>query len=124
MRRAFAILLVTVFSLPLIAPALASAPDDSQLPACCRRDGKHHCTMNIEVGNLPPSSLVISAKCPYSPSTHALFVQQHPLAAASHPAVFGPSAGLAATIGAAEAGHRISADRARHKRGPPSTLTL
>ncbi len=80
--------------------------------------------MDVEVGNIPPSSQVISAKCPYSPFTHALFVQQHPLAAASQPAVFGPSAGPAAIIGAAEAGYRISADRTRHKRGPPSTLTL
>lgn len=124
MRRTLAAFLVTLFSLPLIAPALASVPDDSQLPACCRRDGKHHCAMNMEVGNIPPSSRVVSEKCPYSPFAHALFVQQHTLAAANHTSIAGPSAGPAAIIGAAEAGYRISADRTRHKRGPPQKLTL
>lgn len=80
--------------------------------------------MNMEVGNIPPSSRVVSEKCPYSPFTRALFVQQHPLAAPSHELVAGPAAGHAAMIGAAEAGYRISADRTRHKRGPPVTLGL
>jgi len=42
LRRVFAILLIALFSFSLISPAL-SADSDSNLPACCRRTGKHHC---------------------------------------------------------------------------------
>ncbi|HEY1498013.1 MAG TPA: hypothetical protein VGF88_00410 [Acidobacteriaceae bacterium] len=124
MRRAFAIALVLAFSLPLIAPALASGPDESQLPACCRRDGKHHCALTVEVGNIPSGAHVVSSKCPYSPCPATPLLQPHLFAGVSLPAVAGPTAGTAAVIRAAEAGYRISADRARHKRGPPELLAL
>jgi hypothetical protein len=123
MRRALAMLLVTLFSLPLIAPAFASTSNDAQLPACCRRGGKHHCAMVTEMGNIPSRFPVVSEKCPYSPG-HAPFVVQHPLAAPAIPGVAGNVAGLTSVIRAAEAGYRISTDRTRHKRGPPQTLAL
>jgi hypothetical protein len=44
-RRAPAISLLLAISFTLIAPLLASSQPDSDLPACCRRDGKHHCSM-------------------------------------------------------------------------------
>jgi hypothetical protein len=124
MRRALAMLLMLLFSAPLIAPAFASAPDESQLPACCRRAGKHHCAMNMEMGNIPSSSHVLSEKCPFSPYAHTPFVQPHAFAATHVPAAAGPAAAPAAVVAAAEAGYRISADRARHKRGPPQPLAL
>lgn len=124
MRRALAILLVTLFSLPLIAPAFASAPDDSQLPACCRRGGKHQCAMAMEMGNIPSHFHVISEKCPYSPFGHAPFLVPHPLATPTVANGTGNTLGPVAVIRAAEAGHRISTDRTRHKRGPPQSLAL
>jgi hypothetical protein len=124
MRRALAALLLTLFSLPLIAPALASIPDDSQLPACCRRGGKHHCTMIAEMGNIPSRFHVLSEKCPYAPFGHAPFVVSHAMAAPILALVAGNTPGLQSVVGAAEAGYRISADRTRHKRGPPPTLAL
>jgi hypothetical protein len=124
MRRAFAILLVLVFSLPLIAPAFASAPDEWQLPACCRRDGKHHCAMKMEVGNIPSTFQVVSEKCPYSPFNHGPLTLPHAFAAPADSAFSTPASGTAAIVREAEAGYRISADRARHKRGPPALLSL
>ncbi len=44
MRRALSILLVLFFGLGPLATAL-QASDDSRLPACCRRNGAHHCAM-------------------------------------------------------------------------------
>ena len=82
MRRAFAVTLVLVFSLPLIAPLLASTPDESQLPACCRRNGKHHCAMSMEVGNIPSRFHVVSEKCPYSPFARTPLMQPHAFAVA------------------------------------------
>lgn len=124
MRRAFAILLVTVFGLPLIAPALVSVSNDAPLPACCRRDGKHHCAMAVEVGNIPSGARVISERCPYCPFSATPLLQPHPFATVSSPAVVGGVQGVAAVVRAAEAGYRISADRNHHKRGPPAALAL
>lgn len=124
MRRALAILLVTMFSLPLIAPALASTPDDSQLPACCRRGGKHHCAMGGEMGGSPSRFHVASEKCPYTPLGHAPFVVPRALATPIPAALTFDAPGICGVIRSAEAGYRISVDRTRHKRGPPQKLAL
>jgi hypothetical protein len=124
MRRTLASLLLTLFSLPLLAPALASIPDASQLPACCRRNGKHHCAMNMEVGNIPPGSSIVSEKCPYSPFGHSPFLQPHAFAPIGTLSSFGRATGPLSAVRAAETGYRISADRTRQKRGPPRTLAL
>jgi hypothetical protein len=48
-RRLLAISLLLLFSFPLVSPLLAlSANPETNLPACCRRDGKHHCQMNMQ----------------------------------------------------------------------------
>jgi len=124
MRRAFAVTLVLVFSLPLIAPLLTSTPDDSQLPACCRRNGRHHCAMSMQMGNVPSRFRVVTERCPYSPFAHTPLLQPHPFISVSAPAASRQAVGPAAIVGAAEAGYRVSADRARHKRGPPGLLAL
>ena len=60
MRRILSILLLLVLGLGPEAPATALASglisgpasawsgkvDESRLPACCRRNGKHHCAMS------------------------------------------------------------------------------
>jgi hypothetical protein len=124
MRRAPAALLLILLSLPLIAPLFASAPDESQLPACCRRNGKHHCAMYMEMGlaNIPSRFVVISEKCPYSPFTHAQLMLPHVFFRARTAIVTHPTT-LAQVVCETEAGFRISADRTRHKRGPPAKLT-
>lgn len=48
MRRGATLLLLVVITLPVwlsFAPSLSA----SQLPACCRRDGKHHCLAAAEM---------------------------------------------------------------------------
>jgi hypothetical protein len=47
MRRSVAILLALMFSWILILPAFAGSAE-SNLRACCRKDGKHHCMMHTE----------------------------------------------------------------------------
>jgi len=124
MRRTFAGLLVLVFSLPLIAPTLAPSLDESQLPACCRRGGKHHCAMAMEMGYVPSRFHIVSEKCPYSPFARVTLMLPHAFVAYRAPAIAGYASATAAVIAEAEAGYRISADRARHKRGPPPQLAL
>jgi len=43
-QRLKAILLLALFAASLIPPATSTAVD-AKLPACCRRDGRHHCAM-------------------------------------------------------------------------------
>jgi hypothetical protein len=127
MRRAWAAILVVIFSYPLIAPLFASGPNDSQLPACCRRNGKHHCAMQAEemaLGNIPSQLVTVSEKCPYAPFTRGPLMLPHSFTPAAQSKVAAPAQGQALTVRAAEAGYRISADRARHKRGPPRLLSL
>jgi hypothetical protein len=71
MRRGLSILLVLFFSLgPLTA--MLQADEDSRLPACCRRDGKHHCAMSEETAArlaLAAAGPVFTApaRCPFFP---------------------------------------------------------
>jgi hypothetical protein len=44
MRRTLALLLIALFSVSLFTPLFA-ADERRELPACCRRDGQHHCSM-------------------------------------------------------------------------------
>jgi hypothetical protein len=128
MRRLLSILLFWATLFPTVAPALTTgAMGQSTLPACCRRDGKHHCMMSPEeramlMGEGQNGAIRVGTppeQCPYS---------QRSLVAA-HLQVFTP--GTAAThagfllhepsaIAQAECLRRISFDRSRQKRGPPS----
>ena len=126
MRRVPAILLVFVFSFSLIGPALF-VDAESNLPACCRRDGKHHCGMMAQDMAPTPSSGAavdaLRAKCPFFPSGGAVLPQPGAaLLAASQPAGISIVSQIAAPA-QAEAGYRISLNRAHHKRGPPTLLS-
>ncbi|MBZ5576159.1 MAG: hypothetical protein LAP40_06320 [Acidobacteriia bacterium] len=119
MRRIPAWALLALFSFSLIAPALAWNPD-SKLPACCRREGKHHCAMD---NALSPASPAVQALCPFYPQTGAApaYAKTAVAWAASQAvaAVFSHPAGRARTEGLS----RVSFSRTRQKRGPPSFLS-
>jgi len=71
MRRVLASALVAAFSIPLIAPALAADPD-SQLPACCRRLGKHHCAMQDDYSQTSgPAVRAVAVRCSSFPAMSA-----------------------------------------------------
>jgi hypothetical protein len=119
MRRALAILLLALFSFPLITPALFASDEDSNLPACCRRGGKHHCAMMAMQSESPSGPAAQAARCSSFPA--ASEIPGRP--AVSLPAVFQAIfAGLLshpASCPQAEALCRISYSRAGQKRGPP-----
>jgi hypothetical protein len=122
MRRTLAMLLVLVFSLPLVAPAFVSTAKASELPACCRRNGAHHCAMSDVSVAVPAHDRTISSNCPYWPAGHLRLMMPH--AVATQPAVVARHAAHPAeVVREAEAGYRISFERTRQKRGPPA-LTL
>ena len=45
MRRWFASVLLLLTALLPLQPLIATAQSDASLPACCRRNGLHHCMM-------------------------------------------------------------------------------
>jgi hypothetical protein len=64
MRRAIALTLLALFGYVLIAPFLAPGAEAS-LPPCCRRHGKHHCTMMQPLTGSQRGLQTIQEKCPY-----------------------------------------------------------
>jgi hypothetical protein len=118
MRRGLAIVVAMLVSWTLVLPAF-SIPVESNLPACCRRAGKHHCTMDrAQAQQLGQSLATLTVKCPYFP---------HFTMSGHHEAYTGPSAAFfyaelvchPAQAPQTEADHRISFNRSRQKRGPP-----
>src|SRR6185312_8905801 len=72
MRRMAAILLLLSFGLFLSSPLLAAASNPyANLPACCRKGGKHHCLTSMMMEReMDQSGTHVSAppeKCPFFP---------------------------------------------------------
>ena len=119
MRRILAMFLLAAFGLPVAASALSLAQDSGSphLPACCRRNGAHHCA-GMTAANI--SAPAVSATCPSYPqpsatapaTNFAALVPQAP-ATLLHRTTFTASQ-------RAETQRRLSRERSRHKRGPPS----
>ncbi len=124
MRRLLSILLLAVLGLPLVSPLLAAGQDpEAGLAACCRRNGKHHCSMGLGPGDAAagqsPRLQAPAARCPYCPRLAAVY---HPLPLAAPPAqsIFAALVSHPAGFAQTQSRLRISRDRSRQKRGPPS----
>jgi hypothetical protein len=121
MRRILSLVLLAAFGLPAVAPALTLGQDsEASLPACCRRNGAHHCMGNMH--RAPSSAPAFSERCPSFPQpsaapaqgSAATLVVAQPLVAIEFFAITAPQQ--------AEAQRRISRERSHHKRGPPAIL--
>ena len=124
LRRLLSILLLAVFGLPVVSPLFAATQAaDAGLPACCRRNGRHHCMMKME----ERSKLIqrgdwinsLADKCPDYPGALPA-VHFDLLALETSASSFAPIIGAPAEIAQTESKHRISHDRSRQKRGPPA----
>jgi hypothetical protein len=131
MRRILAISLFAVFLLPSVMPllVLANSDPDANLPACCRRNGKHHCMMSMEMmqaalnGNKRYGTQLhaIPMKCPLFP--RALNTAQHKeLSTRAAALIFAELVSHPAIHLQTEARARVARDCARQKRGPPALL--
>ena len=120
MRRVPALLLVAVFSFLLIGPAVWMNAD-SNLPACCRRGGKHHCAMMDADGAPSPSPAVKApvTRCPLFPKGGvALPYAGAALLSGGQPVGQSMGGQMALPVGALGE-HRLSLDRSHLTRGPP-----
>jgi len=106
---------------PLISPLFAST-SEANLPACCRRNGVHHCMgMGLDTGS-GHALAILGVKCPKCPKSavvvpvHVVFTMQ---GQSNFAAIVAHPSGKAQT----EARYRIAFSRSRQKRGPPTLLS-
>ena len=125
MRPALTSLLLAVLSFPLIAPVLF-ANSASDLPSCCRRNGKHHCAMvnMTDQGELPAVPTVQAArpKCPLFPKAGFVAVSSKTKLFSVSPRVGPPHLVRFAVQNKNENPSRIAFRDSGQKRGPPATL--
>jgi len=125
LRKLLAIALLAVFGMPFASSLLALTPKrEANLPACCRRNGRHHCMQSTGhdarlTGDKPGFSAA-AERCPFMASP-APAVPNHESAGVlpgraifaglmRHPAVYAETPAL----------WRIHGDRTHQKRGPPT----
>ncbi len=126
MRKILSIVLLALFGLPLVSPVVAFAADrDAGTPACCRRAGKHHCSMSMgersPLTQHDPAFSPTPEKCPYCPAT-LVATHTHVLAAPPAHVIFDSLLSNPAGLAQTESKRRISRDQSRQKRGPPVNL--
>jgi hypothetical protein len=118
MRRRLAIVVAMLLSWTLVLPAF-SLSIESNLPACCRRAGKHHCTMNGAQSQQSGQSLAtLTVKCPYFPH-FAMSGHHQAYTGRGATSFYAELVHHPAQAPQTEANYRISFDRSRQKRGPP-----
>ncbi len=125
--RAICGVLLGFFLLPLFIPFF-NLGSESTLPACCRRDGKHHCAMSARLPQLVPtasSEPVVRAVVPTCPYRSRLLmpIVSRMLFVPSAPAFSVPGVSSAALGVETKRVARVSEFRSHLKRGPPSLLT-
>jgi len=127
MRKLLSILLFAAMLLPeASAMLLSGAPSDAGLPACCRRNGKHHCAMSAEQR---AKMTQMTSEKRFGAPLEKCPMQQKALAAVHHEQSVVGATGVTtvallqepSAAAQAECLRRISFDRSRQKRGPPAT---
>jgi hypothetical protein len=128
LRRLLAITLLALLGLPLAQPLFAlTAKSDANLPACCRRGGKHHCMENMAERSQSASRdsqfQAPAEKCPYCPASVAV-IHGDAFVPPTSQAVFAALIAHPAVVAQTESKLRISRNRSRQKRGPPASFSL
>lgn len=122
-RRTLASLLTAVLAIVLIAPELL-ANLGSDLPACCRRDGRHHCDMSaMDDGSAAPGSASMRAehaKCEQYPGPSTAPAGSQTGFFASFAAAPVPSISAAFSQAFPQQFYKLSRTSSHPKRGPPA----
>jgi hypothetical protein len=124
-RRILSITLLLLVSLPLISPLLAlAAGPGANLPACCRRNGAHHCMLKMQAAETLGSGVRLSAipqRCPAYPAV-VTPVKHGDLSFDAISLIFAEIVSHPSVKSQTQARARVALDRSRQKRGPPSDL--
>jgi len=124
MRRGSATLLILLFSLSLIGPAVF-ARTDSQVPECCRRDGKHRCSLGQPAEQQPSGSEFrsIPEKCPFFPAVPVMSPHGKTGLARNRQSNSASLASQVVTQVRTKSLYRVSFCRSKQERGPPTLLS-
>jgi hypothetical protein len=118
MRRILAIGLLLLFASAYVLPMVMTDAEQN-LPACCRANGKHHCSM---MDKIPSSSgdgfHVIRAKCPCWPAGTVSSSRQD-VFVCSAALIYGELISHPALFAQAEVRYVVSQARSHQERGPP-----
>jgi len=124
MRRGFSILLILFFGLGPLS-AMIDGTEDANLPACCRRNGAHHCAMNMQMAAImakiadPRPAFSAPLTCPLYPGPAiTIMAPVHALTAAHAGPVFASAHSLA-PVSVRAAAHSMPS-RTHAGRGPPA----
>ncbi len=120
-RRILAISLLLLFSLPLISPLFAlTANSSDKLPACCRRNGVHHCATGMQGEQSEGIRFAsLQEKCPAYPRA-ITSVHRNDLSLQPSEQLFARILVHPAGKAQAEARARIALYRSWQQRGPPA----
>lgn len=124
MRRGFSILLILVFGLGPLSVTL-QAKDDRYLPACCRRNGAHHCSMAVQMAAMTPANpqpaFTVPLSCPDYPGARPVLITS--IHAVMVAAVSLPGLLIRPLVPAAGTTLALSSPSRKHAgRGPPTWL--
>lgn len=124
LHQLVAIVLLSVFGLPVIQSLYALTPkSEASLPACCRRDGKHHCMMSMaernQLASHGPQFQAPEEKCPYCPAAPVALVHRNFFLPSEAQAIYVGLAAHTVVCAQMKCWLRIARDRAHGKRGPP-----
>ncbi|HEV2710660.1 MAG TPA: hypothetical protein VGU67_10635 [Edaphobacter sp.] len=126
MRRLLALSLLLLFSFPLVSPLFAlSTNSDANLPACCRRNGAHHCQMKLQRSSISAHQTTlttISTNCPFYPGS-AILVRHNDARLHAGARLFAESVNHTTVKAPTYAHVQIALDTAWQKRGPPALLS-
>jgi hypothetical protein len=128
LRKLLTITLLALLGLPLAQSLFAlTARSEANLPACCHRNGKHHCMMSkaerSQLASRDPQFRAPAEKCPYDPATVAV-IHGSVFVPPTSQAIFAAVIAHPAVVAQTESKLRISRDRSRQKRGPPLSSSL
>ena len=127
LRRILSIAMLVMLGAQLLGSFVAvSASVEANLPACCRRDGKHHCGMSAMQRSAALTGMgtrvsAVGEKCPYYPKAMAGALHL-PFAPERSAAIFAGICAHPTVSPQTSARYRISFSRSRQKRGPPVSL--
>jgi hypothetical protein len=118
------VLLLVAFSLSLLTPLLLASAEQTNLPACCRRDGNHHCAKQMGKPAADGVQITALSVCPFFPAGK---VTPAPVPLGIAPPVLN---GIAASITVENAPapprvtrHSDAIIRPWQQRGPPSLVS-
>jgi hypothetical protein len=121
MRRILAIGLLLLFASAYVLPMVMTDAEQN-LPACCRNDGKHHCSMMDNPSqSAEPSFQILRAKCPCWP-VGTVNSSRHDVLVCTAALIYGELLSHPATFSQTEVRYVVSQTRSHQKRGPPSLL--